>query len=221
VRAVVPIVFAMALLAPAPALAAPAIEVHLAAESVRYGTAHDVTGTLTDGAAPLAGQQVVLEGLRYPFRGSYRVIAKAQTDAKGAFEFKPVLDRNHRLRVVASAQQTVSQILHAYTLPSSELSYKQLKSGAVRLTQLYTVPKPVKLSAPTLFYLGRAHAGVASKRVSGVTERVRAGHYSSTVDVTLPPAWKGEFRFGSCFHTSAGSGMGDPGAGCAKLHFRF
>ena len=57
--------------------------------SVRYGAAHTVTGTLPDGTTPLAGQEVVLEGRRYPYEGSYRVIARTTTDAEGEFTFRP------------------------------------------------------------------------------------------------------------------------------------
>ena len=90
-----------------------------------------------------------------------------------------------------------------------------------RLTQRYTVPKDVKLSAPTHFYLGRRGAKLASKQVTGPTARVKAGRYASSVKVRLPAAWKGRFRFGSCFRTSPGSGMGDPRATCPKVHLRF
>ena len=45
----------------------------------------------------------MLEGRRYPYEGSYRVIARTTTDAEGKFTFKPELDRNHRLRVIAPA----------------------------------------------------------------------------------------------------------------------
>jgi hypothetical protein len=209
------------LVVPASASAAPALELTLAKPSVRYGAAHTVTGTLTDGATPLAGQEIVLEGERYPFKGSFRELARATTDAKGEFAFKPALDRNHRLRVVAPAQGSVSQVVRAYVLPSFELSFRALKPGVARLYQRYTVPKTVKLTAPTLFYLGARGAKQSSMRVSAKTKRTSAGHYTAIATVHLPRAWHGRFRFGSCFRTSPGSGMGDPLATCPKLHLRF
>jgi hypothetical protein len=209
------------LLAPAAAQAAPTVMASVAEPTVGYGAHHTVNGTLADGLTPLAGQQVVLEGRRYPYDGSYRVIADALTDAKGNFRFSPKLDRNTVLRVVAPAQRATSARVHAYTLPSFTLSYRAVAPGVARLTQRYTVPKDVRLTAPTHFYLGRRGATVAGKAMTGRTTRTRAGRYTSSVRVRLPAAWKGRFRFGSCFRTSPGSGMGDPKATCPKVHLRF
>jgi hypothetical protein len=213
--------FALLLALPATASAAPALELEIEKPSVRYGAAHTVTGTLLDGATPLAGQVIVLEGQRYPFKGSFRELARTTTDAQGAFAFKPALDRNHRLRVVAPAQGAVSQAVRAYVLPSFELSFRALEPGVARIYQRYTVPKTVKLSAPTLFYVGARGAKRASKRVEAKTKRTSAGHYTAIATVHLPQAWKGRFRFGSCFRTSPKSGMGEPLASCPKLKLRF
>jgi hypothetical protein len=210
-----------ALVAPAAAQAAPTLNATVAKPTVGYGAHHTVNGTLADGLTPLAGQQVVLEGRRYPYEGSYRVIAKALTDAKGNFTFSPALDRDTVLRVVAPAQRATSARVHAYTLPSFTLSYRAVAPGVARLTQRYTVPKDVKLTAPTHFYLGRRGAKLATKQMTGPTKRTKAGRYTSSVRVKLPAAWKGRFRFGSCFRTSPGSGMGDPRATCPKVHLRF
>ena len=215
------VLVAAALLAPATAQAAPTVVVDLKQPSVGYGAHHTVMGTLADGLTPLAGQQVILEGRRYPYEGSYRVIAKALTDAKGDFTFRPKLDRDHILRVVAPAQRLTSQRVHAYTLPSFSLSFRALKPGVARLTQRYTVPKPVRLTEPTHFYLGKRGARYASKVVIGATKRVKAGSFISSVRIALPASWHGRFRFGSCFRTSKGSGMGDPRATCPKLRLRF
>jgi hypothetical protein len=213
--------FALLLALPASASAAPALQIELDKPSVRYGATHTVTGALMDGTTPLANQEIVLEGQRYPFKGSFRELARATTDAKGEFAFKPGLDRNHRLRVAAPAQGAVSQPVRAYVLPSFELSFRALEPGVARLYQRYTVPKSVKLSAPTLFYLGAGGAERSSKRVSAKTKRTSAGHYTAIATVHLPASWHGRFRFGSCFRTSKGSGMGEPLATCPKLHLRF
>jgi hypothetical protein len=188
---------------------------------VRYGAAHTVSGTLVDGAVPMGAQEVVLEGRRYPYEGSYRVIAKTTTDAEGAFSFKPKLDRNHRLRVSAPAQNVTSDVVRAYTLPSFELSFRAISPGVVRLYQRYTVPKTVRLTAPTLFYLGPRGAKRASKRVVSQLKRTRAGRYTSMSTVRLPSGWRGAFRYASCFRPSAGSGMGDPDATCPRLRLAF
>lgn len=212
---------AASLALPASAQAAPLLTVELARESVRYGAAHRVEGTLTDGTVPLGGQEVILEARRYPYEGSYRIVERGTTDADGKFELSTELDRNHRLRVVAPVQKVSSQRLQAYTLPGFELSFRAISPGVVRLYQRYRVPKNVRLSAPTLFYLGKRGASRASIRRTGELERVKAGRYTSQVTVTLPSGWNGAFRYASCFRASAGSGMGDPAQSCPKLRLQF
>jgi hypothetical protein len=174
-----------------------------------------------DGTTGLGAQEVVLEGRRYPYEGSYRVIARTTTDAAGKFSFKPELDRNHKLRVTAPAQSITSNVLQAYVLPSFDLSFRALKPGVVRLYQRYTVPKTVKLTSPTLFYLGKRGAKQATLRKTADVTRSKAGHYTSHVDVTLPDSWHGAFRYASCFRPSPSTGMGDPGAKCPKLKLTF
>ena len=210
-----------ALVLPASAHADPLLDADVARESVRYGQAHRVDGTLTDGTAALAGKAVVLEGRRYPYEGSYRVIERTTTNDEGEFRFDTELDRNHRLRVFAPKQNVRSDRLQTYTLPGFELSFRAISPGVVRLYQRYTVPKRVRLSAPTLFYLGRRAAARASIRRTGNLKRVRAGRYTSHVTVTLPSSWNGAFRYASCFRASAGSGMGDPDQSCPKLKLQF
>ena len=117
-----------ALALPASAHAAPVLNVDLARESVRYGQAHRVDGTFTDGTRVLADQEVVLEGRRYPYEGSYRVIEHTKTNAEGEFRFDTKLDRNHRLRVFAPAQKLRSERLQSYTLPGFQ-SYTTWSGG--------------------------------------------------------------------------------------------
>jgi hypothetical protein len=221
VRFVVPAAVAALLIAPASASAAPVLSVELTRDSVRYGAEHRVTGTLLDGVAALPGQEIVLEGRRYPYEGSYRVIERATTDGEGKFELEPELDRNHRLRVTAPAVGQTSPLLRAYVLPEFRLSFRALRPGVVRLYQRYTVPRSVRLKAPTLFYLGPRKAKRASRRVSADVERTRAGRYLSKVDFRVPDSWDGEFRYASCFRASSGSGMGDPDQSCPRLKLRF
>lgn len=209
------------LIVPAGAHAAPDLDVDLARASVQYGAAHTVSGVLADAATPLAGQEVVLEGRRYPYEGSYRVIDRASTGIEGEFTFRTRLDRNHRLRVVAPALTLQSDILNAYTLPAFELSFRAIRPGVVRLRQRYTVPRTVRLKSPTLFYLGSRKAKRASLRRSAEVERTRAGRYTSEVTITLPEAWNGAFRYASCFRPTPRSGMGDPQATCPRLRLAF
>ncbi|WP_028064923.1 hypothetical protein [Solirubrobacter soli] len=220
-RIAVGLTLALILALPASAQAAPTIGVTLAKPSVRYGQTHKIDGTLMDGTVPLGAQEVVLEGRRYPYEGSYRVIARTTTDAEGNFSFKAELDRNHRLRVTAPAQNLTSKLVQAYTLPAFELSFRALRPGVVRLYQRYTVPKTVKLTSPTYFYLGPRKAKKSTMRKTAKTERTKAGHYTAQIDVTLPDSWHGAFRYASCFRPSPGAGMGDPAATCPKLRLEF
>jgi hypothetical protein len=209
------------LVVPASASAAPLLRVKLTRDSVRYGAEHRVTGTLLDGTAPVVGQDVVLEGRRYPYEGSYRVLTRATTDAKGEFTLDAELDRNHRVRVTAPAVAQTSPTLRAYVLPEFELSFRALRPGVVRLYQRYTVPRSVRLKSPTLFYLGRRGAERATRRVSADVTRTRAGKYLSKVDFNVPDSWDGAFRYASCFRSSTGSGMGDPDQSCPRLRLEF
>jgi hypothetical protein len=221
VRIAAGLTLALILVLPASAQAAPTMGATLEKSSVRYGASHTVDGTLIDGTVPLGAQEVVLEGRRYPYEGSYRVIARTTTDAQGKFTFKTELDRNHRLRVTAPAQSITSKLLQAYTLPAFELSFRALRPGVVRLYQRYTVPKTVKLTSPTYFYLGRRGAKRASMRKTAKVQRTKAGRYTSQVAVTLPDRWHGPFRYACCFRPSPGTGMGDPPAKCPKLKLAF
>jgi hypothetical protein len=209
------------LIAPASASAAPLLRVKLTRDSVRYGAEHRITGTVVDGSAPVPNQAIVLEGLRYPFEGSYRVINRTATDAKGEFTLEAGLDRNHRLRVSAPNLGQTSPVMRAYVLPDFELSFRALRPGVVRLYQRYRVPRNVRLTSPTLFYLGPRRAERASRRVSAKVTRTSAGRYLSKVDFTLPDSWNGAFRYASCFRTSSGSGMGNPGQSCPRLRLEF
>ena len=209
------------LVAPASASAAPLLRVKLTRDSVRYGAEHRITGTLLDGTAPVAGQEIVLEGRRYPYEGSDRVIARTTSDAQGKFTLDAELDRNHRLRVTAPAVAQTSPTLRAYVLPEFELSFRALRPGVVRLYQRYTVPKSVRLTAPTHFYLGPRGAKRATRRVSADVKRTAAGRYLSKLDFNVPNSWDGAFRYASCFRTSLSSGMGDPDQSCPRLRLEF
>ena len=129
--AVLVLIFA-ALAVPASAQAAPVLSFDLGKASVRYGASHTITGTLVDGTVPLGAQELVLEGKRYPFEGSYRVIGRTTTDADGKYSFKPELDRNHRLRISAPAQSIQTDVMKVYVLPAFELSFRAIRPGVVR-----------------------------------------------------------------------------------------
>jgi hypothetical protein len=76
------------------------------------------------------------------------------------------------------------------------------------------------LTARTTFYLGPKNAKVADPAARAKPRRIGKGRFKATATVKLPAAWKGAFRYGSCFRYSEGSGMGAPGAKCPK-RYRF
>jgi hypothetical protein len=78
----------------------------------------------------------------------------------------------------------------------------------------------VRLSARTTFYLGPRDATSAKPVARAKPKRIGRGRYRAVATVTLPRAWKGAFRYGSCFGYSEGSGLGDPKARCPK-RYRF
>jgi hypothetical protein len=208
----------LALAAPA-ADAAPGLSFTVSTREATFGRAIAAHGTLADAGSALPGEPVVLEGQR-KFVGSWRRLATTTTDATGDYSFAPKLDRNYRLRAVAQPLHVSSRVLRVYTFPAVSLTFQAVRQGFVRLIQRYTVPRDVKLTTPTIFYLGPRSAKVSSLHEKAPTRRVRAGRYRSRVTVALPSAWSGRFRFGSCFHTTHGSGLGKPDAHCpAKFRF--
>jgi hypothetical protein len=76
------------------------------------------------------------------------------------------------------------------------------------------------LTARTTFYLGPQNAKSAPPFARAKPRRIGPGRFKATATVRLPRAWKGAFRYGSCFRYSEGSGMGSPGAECPR-RYRF
>jgi hypothetical protein len=223
------IALSMALL---PAVPAGAAEITLRVSpkaGVRLGTATEVTGRVTEGGVPLAGRVVDLELRRHPFTGPWTPRATARTRADGGFSFFPRLDRDHKVRIRLEAvgpdsqyaprgQDTISASRNAFVLPAFTLRFRQRGRRAIRIVQTYTVPRAVRLTAPTLFYVGRCKpdaAGVcrarrAPLRATAKTRRVRPGRFVARATVRIPKSFKGRFRYASCFGYSKNSGMGDP-----------
>jgi len=187
---------------------------------VQYGTAHELDGTLLEGTAPLAGQAVRLEGRAYPFDGAYRTLATATTRADGSFAFQQRFDRNVDLRAVAPAQEERTSALRAYVYPRPRSTFKALAGSRLRITQFLRTAPNVRLTARTTFYLGPKNARSAPPMARAKPRRISPGRFKATATVRLPRAWKGSFRYGSCFRYSKGSGMGAPGVTCPK-RYRF
>jgi hypothetical protein len=229
---------ALTLLAAAPAAAAE-VTLRVAPEAgVRLGNATGVSGMVTDGGAPLAGRTVRLESRGHPFTGRWKRRGEGRTGADGRFAFSIAFRRNHqvRARLVGAApaspelppeRDTLSPLAHAYVLPAFTLSYTQRGTRAIRLRQVYTVPRSVRLSAPTRFYVGpckprrdRCTAERVPLRAQAETRRVRRGRYVARATVRIPAAYEGRFSYVSCFAYSDGSGMGNPDLRCPRRSVR-
>jgi hypothetical protein len=208
---------ALAAPAAAPAAAGDPLQLSVVPAEQRFGDPHHVAGRLTDAAgAPSAARRVSILARDWPLTGKFRPIASARTDADGRFAVDDILlDRNADVRAVAF-DGTRSGIARAWTYPAFNLRYKTLAGDRVRITQSYRTPAGVRLTAPTLFYVGPAAAASGPVRARAKPNRTAAGRFVATATVRLPKSWNGRFRYASCFGYSKGSGMGDPARGCPK-----
>ena len=199
--------------------AAAQLDVAVAPANAALGEPHGVSGELRDDAgAALPGRRISLQARAFPFTGAWRTIDHATTDGHGRYAIDDVeLDRNADLRAVAF-DGTESGIARAFTYPAHRLAYRVLGRRRIRLTQTYRTPRDVRLRKPTLFYVGSAAAVSAPVRARARTERLRRGRFRAIVTVTLPRAYRGRFRYASCFAYTAGSGMGDPAQGCPRRY---
>jgi hypothetical protein len=210
----------VALAAPASASAAQ-LNVAVGPPDAQLGDPHTAAGQMLDDAGKaMAGRRIALEVRPFPFTGDFRPVDHATTDKHGRFAFGDLeVDRNADVRVVAF-DGTTSGIARAFTYPAHELSYTVVNSRRIRFTQTYRVPRDVRLTRETLFYVGRASRRTAPVVARGKPVRTRRGRFRARATVTLPRSWHGRFHYASCFRYSKGSGMGDPARGCPR-RFRF
>jgi hypothetical protein len=212
--------FLVLLLLPASASAAELRLSLVTEEGVQYGTPHELTGSLREGTTPLAGQSVELQGRAYPYKGDFKTLANATTRADGSFAFKRTFDRNMDLRAIAPAQAVSTDDMRAYVYPRPRSTFKALSGGRLRITQFLRTAPNVRLTARSTFYLGPRDARTAKPFARAKPRKIGRGRFKATATVRLPRAWKGAFRYGSCFRYSEGSGMGAPGAECPR-RYRF
>jgi hypothetical protein len=206
------------LLAAPAASAAVTVTMTVSPVEAQFGKPTKVTGTVAEDGVPAAGRAVQLEGKRYPFTGAAQAIATATTAADGTFAFSEELSRNTLLQVTTPG--AASPRKRVYVFPATTLSFRARSSREIKLTQRYVVPRGVKLTQPTLFYVGPRGKDRAPRAASAKLKRTKPGRYRATALVKIPAAWKGRFRYASCFRYSGGSGMGNPRASCPKK-FRF
>src|SRR4051812_6021284 len=223
-----PLLLALLALALLPAVASAAvIDIEVTPKGgADYGETHAITGKLTGPyGAPLVGRDVELEIRAYPYKGKFRSVAKAQTGLDGRFAFDYAFPKNHQVRVFAPQFGDRSAVASVYVFPRTSLTFVLARRNVIRLVQTYTTPKGVKLTAPTLFYVGPAGkkkaplaAKAKTKPIKKKGKRVK-GRFRATALVRIPKAWKGRFRYASCFPYNGG--MGDPHLGCPKRKYKF
>jgi hypothetical protein len=209
--------FGLVLALTSPAAAA-TLDVRVRPPEVDFGERQRVTGTLTEGTTPLAGQPLALEARRHPYNAEFERVATTTTAADGTYEFRKRFRRNHELRVVAPT--VTSPALNAFVFPKTELSFSARNARVITLKQRYKTPRNVELRAPTRFYVGRDGAETGLLKAVADVEEKRPGRWVSKATIRIPAKWDGKFRYGSCFRYSPGSGMGDPDASCPKRRLR-
>jgi hypothetical protein len=209
----------LVLLIAAPAAsAATTVSIKLTPTETQFGSTTRITGTVAVDGVAASGQAVTLEGRPYPYEAVFAPVVTGTTGPAGTYTFEQDLDRNWQFRVVATG--ATSKRVRAYVFPDTTLTFKARSSRVIKLTQRYRVPKGVRLEQPTIFYVGKRGRKTAPRVATGKLERVRAGRFASTATVHLPAAWKGRFKYASCFRYTGGSGMGNPRASCPE-RFRF
>ncbi len=227
-----PLIIALLVLAALPAVASAAVvDIEITpAGGADFGETQAVTGKLTGPyGAPLVGREVELEIRRYPYKPSFEPAGKATTGLDGRFAFEHAFDRNHQVRVRAPQFGDRSAVKPVYVFPRTSLTFSLVRRNVIRIVQTYRTPKDVRLTAPTLLYVGpagqpRAPLAASAKtrpvirRVKGRRQRVK-GRFRARALVRIPAAWQGRFRYASCFPYNAG--MGNPRLGCPKKRYKF
>jgi hypothetical protein len=209
----------LALLIAAPAAsAATTVSIRLSPSETQFGSTTKITGTVANDGVATAGQPVTLEGRPYPYGDEFVPVVTGTTGPDGRYTFAQHLRRNWQFRVTTTG--ATSKRVRAYVFPDTTLTFQARSSRVIKLTQRYRVPKDVRLEQPTIFYVGKRGRKTAPRVATGKLKRVRAGRYTSSAVVRLPAAWKGRFRYASCFRYTGGSGMGNPRASCPR-RFRF
>ena len=233
---------ALALTGAAPAAAAPDVSLTVdPVGGVRLGKTVDLRGTATDGTTPLAGRTVRLEVRRFPYSGAWKERGETTTAGDGGFAFAPKLDRNHEVRARLVGRgvlpgggpyalpegDELSIVRDVYVLPAFAHDVEQLREGLVRISQVYSVPRDVKLTKATRFYVGpcrpvdgRCTAKRAPLKAVAETKKLRKGRYRARAKVRIPARFDNRFQYVTCFPYSPGSGMGDPDLRCPKKRAR-
>ena len=102
-------------------------------------------------------------------------VATATSGLDGRFAFERAFDRNHQVRVFAPEFGDRSAVEPVYVFPRTNLSFDLVRRNVIRVVQTYRTPTNVKLTAPTLFYVGQAGKTQAPLAARAKTRPVRPG----------------------------------------------
>src|SRR5918998_1542006 len=102
---------------------------------------------------PKGGADFV-ETRAYPYKKRFKSVAKAMTGLDGRFAFERAFPKNHQVRVAAPQFGDRSAVSPVFVFPRTNLSFELARRNVIRIVQTYRTPKGVRLTAPTLFYVG-------------------------------------------------------------------
>lgn len=112
----------------------PTLSASVSSHEVIDGTALTVTGSLISAGVGVGQAALVLQADGYPFRG-FLTIAHGTSTPQGGFSFAGVrLNRNTRLRVLASGTELTSAALSVIVDPREETYAHSLGPGLTRLS---------------------------------------------------------------------------------------
>ena len=165
------------------------VSIGLDPQDQAFGKRTVVTGTVRIDGVPAAGRTVELLARVHPFDGEYRVVATNATDATGSYRFAPRLSRNADLRVRAGDAQSPRR--RAFVYPAFTLDFRARSTEEIVVIARYRVPRDVRLSRRTLFYVAGPGRGAGTGRGARRAERRRPGRYRAQAAVELPEGVEG------------------------------
>ena len=225
-----PLLIALLALAIAPAAASAAVlDIEVTPKAgADFGETHSITGKLTGPyGAPLVGPPGRARGPRaIPTEAPFRSVATAMSGLDGRFAFERAFDRNHQVRVLAPEFGDRSAVSRRLRLPAH--GPELLPRAAQRHPDRPDLPHADERQADRPDAVLRRQGGQEDGAAGGAREdppgasaraRSRQGPLPREPLVRIPQAWRGRFRYASCFPYNAG--MGNPKLGCPKKRYRF
>jgi hypothetical protein len=187
----------------------PTLTAEVSPAEVTYGARVTVSGTVAEGAAPVAGASLELQASPYPYRAWEAVVAGV-TGPTGSFLLSAVKpQRNERLRVIATQSRAASPDLGVTVDPRVALASADLGPGRVRLSVKIAHAPGASPPVPAHWYVAlRGSETYHLAAVTATNELPGAVTYASAI--VNPPAKR--FRFRVCVNPSWEATMGPAAA---------